>query len=181
MGLVYRVRQPLAEWRLRPLRVGRWTECRGRPIIDATDARAGDSFRLYSVEATTFIHGHGRLRMGDDVFLNSGVRIECHHQVTLGNHVGIAFGALIMDTDLHGIAGGPQRFLPVTIGSGSWIGARAIILPGVTIGTRCLVGAGSVVTKDVPDETLVVGNPARIVRTIIYPDGQRTAFTQDMA
>ncbi len=54
----------------------------------------------------------------------------------------------------------------VTIGNNVWIGGRAIILPGVNIGDDCVVGAGSVVTKDVPARMLVVGNPARIVRKL---------------
>lgn len=55
---------------------------------------------------------------------------------------------------------------PVLIKKNAWIGARAIIMPGVTIGENAVVGSGSVVTKDVPDNTIVVGNPARILRTI---------------
>jgi acetyltransferase-like isoleucine patch superfamily enzyme len=65
---------------------------------------------------------------------------------------------------------------PVRIGDGSWIGARAIILPGVTIGRRCLVAAGAVVSKDVPDDTLVAGNPARVVRELVYPAGVTRAW-----
>ncbi len=56
-------------------------------------------------------------------------------------------------------------------GNGSWIGAGASVLPGVTIGSRVVVAAGSVVTKDVPDDTLVGGNPAKPVRALRYPDG----------
>jgi maltose O-acetyltransferase len=55
---------------------------------------------------------------------------------------------------------------PVRIGSDVWIGGGAIILPGVTIGDRCVIGAGSVVTKDVPAGSLAVGNPARVVRAL---------------
>jgi maltose O-acetyltransferase len=54
-----------------------------------------------------------------------------------------------------------------------WIGRSAIILPGVTIGDNAVVAAGAVVTKDVPDATLVAGNPARVVRTLVVDDGWR--------
>jgi maltose O-acetyltransferase len=58
-------------------------------------------------------------------------------------------------------AKGPEYAQPIRIGRDCWIGGGAIIQPGVTIGDRCIVGAGAVVTKDVPDDTIVVGNPAR--------------------
>ena len=53
---------------------------------------------------------------------------------------------------------------PVTIGDDCWIGGGAIICPGVTIGNRCVIVAGSVVTKDVADDSVVAGNPAKIIR-----------------
>ena len=62
----------------------------------------------------------------------------------------------------------------VVIGKDVWIGANAIILPGVTIGDGCVIGAGSVVTTDLPPHCVVVGNPARVIKTIIQsPDGTK--------
>lgn len=58
----------------------------------------------------------------------------------------------------------PEAFLQTVVKTGASIGANATILPGITIGSQAMVGAGSVVTKDVPDHALVVGNPARIIR-----------------
>lgn len=55
---------------------------------------------------------------------------------------------------------------PITIGNDVWVGGNATILPGVTIGDRCVIGAGSVVTKDVPPDSLAVGNPAKVIRRI---------------
>lgn len=60
----------------------------------------------------------------------------------------------------------PDAFALTTIKQGASIGAGAIILPGITVGQYAMVGAGAVVTKDVPDNTLVVGNPARVVKTL---------------
>lgn len=170
-----RVDRVLAVRALHPIHVGRWVECRGRPFVDATHATAGDAFRVFSREATTVITGTGRLVFGDDVFVNSGTRIRCDDAVTVGDHVSIGFDVVVTDTDFHGVEGRPVHTAPVVIGSGAWIGARAIILPGVTIGRRALVAAGSVVTHDVADDTLVAGNPARVVRPLVYPEGDDRA------
>jgi maltose O-acetyltransferase len=55
---------------------------------------------------------------------------------------------------------------PITIGSDVWVGGGAIILPGVTIGSRTVIGAGSVVTRDIPDEVFAAGNPCRVIRNL---------------
>ena len=56
--------------------------------------------------------------------------------------------------------------LPVTVGSHSWIGGDVVITPGVTIGENCVIGAGSVVTKDIPDNSIAVGNPCKVIRQV---------------
>ena len=53
---------------------------------------------------------------------------------------------------------------PITIGEDTWLGGGVVVCPGVTIGKRCVIGAGSVVTKDIPDDCLAAGNPARVIR-----------------
>ena len=55
---------------------------------------------------------------------------------------------------------------PVTIGEDVWVGGGAIILPGVTIGARTVIGAGSVVTRDIPDDVIAAGNPCRVIRPV---------------
>jgi maltose O-acetyltransferase len=59
---------------------------------------------------------------------------------------------------------------PVTIGSDVWVGGAAIICPGVTIGSRSIIGAGSVVTRDIPDDVFAAGNPCRVVRKLTPAD-----------
>jgi acetyltransferase-like isoleucine patch superfamily enzyme len=144
--------------------------------VDATNLEIGDYFKIWCAHRQTLITGWGRIRIGDRVFINSGVVVVSVLEVTIGNDVAIANEAYIMDTDSHGVEGRPVKNAPVRIGDGSWIGARAIILPGVTIGRRCLVAAGAVVSRDVPDDTLVAGNPARIIRELVYPDGITRAW-----
>lgn len=97
--------------------------------------------------------GGAEITIEDDVMLGSGVHIYVH------NH---AFGSPdepIIDQGFYGSE-------PVRLLSGCWVGANAIILPGVTVGRNAVVGAGSVVTHSVPDCTVVAGNPARIIRRI---------------
>jgi len=60
---------------------------------------------------------------------------------------------------------------PVLIERGAWICARALILPGVTVGARSVVAAGAVVTRSVPPDVVVAGNPAKVVRRLDYPEG----------
>jgi acetyltransferase-like isoleucine patch superfamily enzyme len=164
-------------WQLRHCTsVGVQATVLGNPRVDATDMTIGDHFQIWSGHRQTLITGWGRVRVGDRVFVNSGVVVFSAIEVVIGNDVAIANEAYLMDSDSHGVEGRPVKEAPIRIGDGSWIGARAIILPGVTIGSRCLIAAGAIVSRDVPDDTLVAGNPAQVVRELIYPDGVTRAW-----
>ena len=173
----YRKQRLAADWYLRKVaRVGAEATVLGKPIVDGTDLEVGDNFKIWSGHRQTLITGWGRIRIGDRVFVNSGAVVFSVLEVTIGDDVALANEAYVMDSDSHGIEGRPVKNAPVRIGDGSWIGARAIILPGVTIGRRCLIAAGAVVSKDVPDDTLVAGNPAKVVRQLVYPEGVTRAW-----
>ncbi len=103
----------------------------------------------------TSIVGHQSIVVENDVFFGPNV------YVTDQNH---AFDRL--DTPI-GRQASPEH--PVRIGAGSWLGTNAVVLPGVTIGRHVAVGAGSVVTSDLPDHTVAVGVPARVIREIDHP------------
>jgi maltose O-acetyltransferase len=166
-----------ARWQLRHCTsVGIQATVLGTPTVDATDLTVGDHFKIWSGHRRTLVTGWGRIRIGDRVFINSGTVIFSVLEVTIGNDVAIANEAYLMDSDSHGVEGRRVKEAAIRIGDGSWIGARAMILPGVTIGSRCLVAAGAVVSRDVPDDTLVAGNPARVVRELVYPDGVTRAW-----
>ena len=109
------------------------------------------------------------LKIGD----NSGVGIRCevNGEVTIGNNVMMGPEVVIYTsshahdrTDITMIEQGSEEIKPVSIGNDVWIGRRAMIMPGVNIGNGCIVGAGAVVTKDVPDYCIVGGVPAKIVK-----------------
>ena len=72
---------------------------------------------------------------------------------------------------------GPELGKPITVGEDCWFGGNCIVLPGVTIGNGVTIGAGSVVTKDVPDYVVVAGNPAKIIKKLDRPD-EKTAEGQ---
>jgi acetyltransferase-like isoleucine patch superfamily enzyme len=100
----------------------------------------------------------------------SGCVLCAAKSIRIGEGVNIGSGALLMDTDFHRPAGSWEwgsnsghGARPIHIGRGVFIGARAIVLKGVTIGERAVVGAGAVVTKPVPPRHFAVGNPARMI------------------
>lgn len=110
------------------------------------------------------------LELGDDVDLALNVQIETSGGVTIGDRSLIGYGTKIFSRNHnvpsgHGnIFGVGHSFKAVSIGNDVWLGANVIVLPGRTIGDGAIVGAGSVVTKDVAAYTVVAGNPAKLVR-----------------
>lgn len=100
----------------------------------------------------------------------SGAAIYSRNSIAIGNRVLVGSGAMIIDTDAHGLAHNRReeesaiQSGPIRIEDDVFIGARAIVLKNVTIGRGAVIGAGAVVAKDVPPGSVVVGNPARIVR-----------------
>lgn len=111
-----------------------------------------------------------------DVTIGDYTRIGIHNTiigpVCIGNHVNLAQGITITALN-HNFEDASKRIdeqgistKPVVIGDDVWIGANAVILPGVTIGSHCVVAAGAVVTKDVPDNCVVGGVPAKVIKKI---------------
>jgi len=109
------------------------------------------------------------IELGERVFFNFNCIVLDVCKVTIGDFT--LFGpAVQIYTPLHPLNSELRRKQeygkPVTIGSDVWVGGGAIILPGVHIGSRTVIGAGSVVTRDVPDEGFAAGNPCRVIRPI---------------
>jgi maltose O-acetyltransferase len=122
-------------------------------------------------------HKGARISIGDHTFINYGSSISAHKQVKIGSHCLLGHYTLILDNNEHGVE---QREMvppsaPVTIEDHVWIGSRAIILPGLCVGHHSVIGAGSVVTKDIPANCLAVGNPARVVRRFARVGGEGVA------
>lgn len=114
-------------------------------------------------------YGH-RLHVGDRTFINAdfltigGGEIRIGSDVLIGPSVRLYTPTHVLDPELR--PGGWERVEPVTIEDGVWLGGSVVVCPGVTIGARSVIGAGSVVTKDVPPDVVAVGNPARVVRRL---------------
>ena len=119
--------------------------------------------------------GSARVRIGSGTFLNIGVMVAAVARVEIGDHCMFANGCFVTD--------GNHRFDdpdtpvpwqgfttkgPVRVADNVWCGANVVITSGVTVGERCVIGANSVVTEDIPPFSIAAGAPARVVRTIEY-------------
>ncbi len=110
------------------------------------------------------------IHIGDNFIGNFNLAILDEAEVTIGNNVFIGPNCSLC-TIVHALDAGQRnagimRALPITIGDDVWIAANVVVLPGVTIGRGAVIGAGSVVTKDVPAGVLAAGNPCRVIREI---------------
>ncbi len=116
--------------------------------------------------------------IGDHVLISPGVRISAANSISIADSCMLASHSYITDSDWHGIY---DRSLPpstrskVVLEENVWIGDSAIVCKGVTIGTNAVIGAGAVVTSDVPANTVAAGNPARVVRQL---DPDRAIITR---
>lgn len=129
-----------------------------------------DNFVSFSPDVRLVVEGYRMkhrpvLTIGAMTHIGDRTEIHSGEKIVIGKHVRIGWDCLIMDRDYHAPPGEKEeRTAPVIIEDNVWIGARAIILKGVTIGHDAVVGAGSVVTKNVEPCTMVAGNPARVVK-----------------
>ena len=111
----------------------------------------------------------GSSEIGDNVLISPGVRILSAKRITIGNSCMFGRGAYVTDSDWHGVydrnevAGSPKE---VTLEDNVWIGDSAIICKGVRIGKNSIIGAGSVVTKNVEPNSIYAGNPAKFVKKL---------------
>ncbi|QAU34100.1 sugar O-acetyltransferase [Janthinobacterium sp. 17J80-10] len=135
-----------------------------RRILSALFGKEADVW----IQPPFFCDYGANIVLGDKVFFNFNCVVLDVAQVIIGNNV--LFGpAVQIYTATHPMdhvtrAAGLESGMPVTIGSDVWVGGGAIICPGINIGDRSVIGAGSVVVHDVPADTFVAGNPARVIR-----------------
>ena len=125
-----------------------------------------------NIEASFRVEENGVLEIGNNVGLSSVV-LWCHEHIKIGNNVNIGANTILLDSDCHSLNYIDRRNItidlskkknsPIEIGNDVLIGVNCVILKGVTIGDRSIIGAGSVVTKDVPADNMAAGNPAVVI------------------
>lgn len=116
---------------------------------------------------------NGTLKIGNNCGISNST-IVCQHSIVLEDNVNIGVNSVVYDTDMHSVEyeyrmERPDKHIkvkPVIIKEGAWVGGHSIVLKGVTIGRHSVVAAGSVVTKNIPDNELWGGNPAKFIRKI---------------
>lgn len=154
--------------------------CRALNVLDPhSDAAARRVLlsELLGAESDVFITppfqcDYGRnIRLGRSVYFNFNCVVLDVAEVTIGNHVLIGPGVQIY-TATHPLDAATRRTgfenaKPITIGDDAWIGGAAVLCPGVNIGARSVIGAGSVITRDIPADVFAAGNPCRVVRSLV--------------
>jgi acetyltransferase-like isoleucine patch superfamily enzyme len=144
----------------------------------------GDDVRLSGQISFAFLNRWDdapELVIGDHTFIGHGCAISVGSSVRIGKHCLLAGGVGVADYDGHPTdamlrrtSSAPRESIkPVVIGDDVWIGACSRILKGVSIGDRSIIAAGSIVTKSVPPDVIVAGNPARVVKYLAEPGVDR--------
>jgi acetyltransferase-like isoleucine patch superfamily enzyme len=186
IGLLHRLYRRLREARNRTLldEVGIGTRIPG-----TIDRRASGA--VISVGRGCLMQGilvaerdSSRIEIGNNSLIGGGTTLDCELSIAVEDDVLISYGCTIADSDNHSLypelrTGDLANWMdgrrhdwthsamaPIRICRGAWVGARSIILKGVTVGAGAVVAMGSVVTRDVPPRTIVAGNPAKIIREI---------------
>lgn len=163
--------------RIKGASIGRKNSFAGFPYVHVaqnSELKIGNNCRFMSKTIGNFIGINHRcilsssntgsqLIIGDNCGF-SGTSIWCFEKITIGNNVKVGANVVIMDGDAHQDDPRAGNNKPVVIEDNVWIGTGAMILKGVTIGRNSLIGAGSVVVKDIPANCVAAGNPCKIIR-----------------
>lgn len=121
-------------------------------------------FLIYS-GASIWINEGATLTLGSG-YINNNVNISCYSNIQIGNNVAISENVTIRDSDNHSLNDQPST-KPITIGDHVWVGMNSTILKGVNIGSGSVIAAGSIVTRDIPENSLAAGVPAKVIKNNI--------------
>jgi acetyltransferase-like isoleucine patch superfamily enzyme len=148
---------------------------RGRVTLSGSGEvvlREGVSLNGTVVPIELVTYDSGRIEIGAHTFINYGSSIAARASVKIGSHCHLGHYMFVMDNNQHDAVRHWELppSAPVVIEDNVWIGSKVVILPGVRIGCRAVIGAGSIVTKDVPPRCVAAGNPARVLRHLTELD-----------
>lgn len=152
-------------YELNQLKPSMWMQ--RQELIRSIVGKAGETFMI----SQPFYCDYGyNIEIGDGFVGNHNIIILDSEKVTFGNHVFVGPNSCFC-TSGHPLDAKRRNELfgyakPITVGDNVWIGANVVVLPGVTIGRNSVIGAGSVVNKDIPEYVLAVGNPCKVLRQI---------------
>ena len=149
-------------------------------ILQEILGKMGENCRI---QGPVFFHYGSHTRIGDRFFANFNLTIQDDSLVTIGDDCNFGPNVTIV-TPVHPMLADERKQMadedgiprhlcyakPVVIGNDCWLGANVVVCPGVTIGDRCVIGAGSVVTRDIPSDSFAAGNPCRVIRPITGED-----------
>ena len=116
-----------------------------------------------NIKTCIYVGKKATLKLGNDVGISSST-LWVKESVSIGNSVAIGADCIIMDTDAHNL----DWKIRCSEETNEYVGARCIILKGVTIGARSIIGSGSIVTKDIPSDCIAAGNPCKVIKSIVY-------------
>ncbi len=120
------------------------------------------------IARSCLIYSNGKLTIEENTYINPNTLIYCGEEISIGKGCALSWNIQIIDDDLHRIHDTQRSSSssPIKIGDNVWIGSSAKILKGVTIGNNSVIAAGSIVSSDIPPNSLAAGCPAKVIKTI---------------
>lgn len=163
-----------AQWHLRhAAKIGSRVRISGRPAITIRgNLTVGNQVQLVSTIAALeiVVNDEATLEIGDRVFINYGCSISASQLIRIGSYCKLGTHVIMMDNDFHYLdpaqRGQRPPSAPIILEENVWLAARVIVLRGVTIGADSVIGAGSVVNKDIPPGVFAAGVPAKVIRSL---------------
>lgn len=122
---------------------------------------------IISYGAKVTLHRNSKIIIGDNTYINFNFICESAESIEIGKNCSISWNVTIIDSDFHNLNDSKSSKTPVIIGDHTFIGCNSTILKGVHIGNNVIIGANSLVARDIPDNCLACGNPAKIIKNNI--------------
>lgn len=128
-------------------------------------------FRTYRLRQIMTVQPNAILAFGTKCYLGDGINICAAKKIVIGANTQLAPNVSIYDTNFHPVQQGEKAMeVEVVLGKNVWIGENSIILPGTSVGDHSIIGANSVVTRNIPGRVVAAGNPARVIKNISCDD-----------